>query len=135
MKLTKVQREIIRQKYRGKCAYCGIDLPKIWHVDHLEPVCRNPYGPEKGKMLFESLDTLENLMPSCPPCNQYKHSLGLEGWRKMIEDLPNNLERNNHTYRHALRFGLVRPIKRKVTFHFENATAQTPPNSGTQDHE
>ena len=122
MKLTKKQqREKVRMKYDGKCAYCGIDLPERWHVDHLEPVCRQPYGKDKGKMDHPNRDTTSNLMPSCPPCNNYKHSLTLETWREMLADLPDNLERNNNTYRHALRFGMVMPERKPIIFYFENA--------------
>lgn len=38
--MKKSEREIVFNKYGGKCAYCGCDLHKGWHVDHLEPVSR-----------------------------------------------------------------------------------------------
>lgn len=38
---TKKQREIIFNKYNGKCAYCGVNLQKGWHIDELLPVRRN----------------------------------------------------------------------------------------------
>jgi 5-methylcytosine-specific restriction endonuclease McrA len=37
--MKKSEREIVFNKYGGKCAYCGCDLEKGWHVDHVEP-CR-----------------------------------------------------------------------------------------------
>ena len=37
---TKKNREIIFNKYGGKCAYCGTELQKGWHVDELLPVRR-----------------------------------------------------------------------------------------------
>jgi len=40
-KLTKAQRAVLREKFGGRCAYCGCELPeKGWHADHLEPVMR-----------------------------------------------------------------------------------------------
>lgn len=39
---TKKEREIIFNKYGGKCAYCGDPLQKGWHVDEIEP-CRRKY--------------------------------------------------------------------------------------------
>lgn len=36
----KNDRQIIFDKFGGKCAYCGCDLLKGWHVDHLKPVRR-----------------------------------------------------------------------------------------------
>lgn len=36
MALTKKQRAILREKFGGKCAYCGCELPeKGWHADHV----------------------------------------------------------------------------------------------------
>ena len=40
MKLTKTQREELKQKYAGRCAYCGDGLTDKWHADHLEAVVR-----------------------------------------------------------------------------------------------
>lgn len=34
------KREIVFNKYGGKCAYCGEELQKGWHVDELLPVRR-----------------------------------------------------------------------------------------------
>ena len=33
-------RQTIFEKYGGKCAYCGCELQKGWHMDHAEPVER-----------------------------------------------------------------------------------------------
>lgn len=38
--MNKKDREIIFNKYGGRCSYCGCDLGKGWHVDHIEPVKR-----------------------------------------------------------------------------------------------
>lgn len=38
--MKKADRELIFNKYNGKCAYCGEDLQKGWHVDELKPVRR-----------------------------------------------------------------------------------------------
>jgi hypothetical protein len=34
-------RETVFNKFGGKCAYCGEELQKGWHVDEMEPVIRN----------------------------------------------------------------------------------------------
>lgn len=39
--MTKSQRQEVFNKYGGKCAYCGCELVKGWHVDELLPVRRN----------------------------------------------------------------------------------------------
>jgi hypothetical protein len=38
--MNKKDRQIIFDKFGGKCAYCGCDLEKGWHVDELEPCKR-----------------------------------------------------------------------------------------------
>jgi 5-methylcytosine-specific restriction endonuclease McrA len=40
MTVYKKNREIIFNKYNGRCAYCGCELQKGWHVDELLPVHR-----------------------------------------------------------------------------------------------
>lgn len=41
MPVSKKDREIIFNKFGGRCAYCGCELTKGWHVDEVEPVRRN----------------------------------------------------------------------------------------------
>lgn len=61
----------------------------------------------------------ENLMPACPPCNIDKHASSLEGWRGKLQSACDVLRRNQPTYRHALRFGLVAETGTTITFYFE----------------
>jgi hypothetical protein len=76
--MTKKQiRETVFKKYDGKCAYCGIELIKGWHVDHINP---KVYG---GK------DDLENLNPSCKDCNNYKCHSQLETFRMYAKQMFN----------------------------------------------
>ncbi len=39
--MKKSDREIVFNKYDGRCAYCGEPLQKGWHVDEIKPVRRN----------------------------------------------------------------------------------------------
>ncbi len=42
MALTRKQRERLRMKFGGRCAYCGCVLPeKGWHADHVQAVLRS----------------------------------------------------------------------------------------------
>jgi 5-methylcytosine-specific restriction endonuclease McrA len=118
VKLTKQQREALRAKYEGRCAYCGEQLGDRWHADHLEPV-RREWWKKEGGMERPENDHLANLMPACAPCNIDKHAMSLEEWRKKLERAPEVLTRNNPTYRHALRFGLVCEMGSRVVFLFE----------------
>ena len=130
MRLTKEQREQVRMRCGGRCAYCGEPLGARWHADHLEPVQRKLVRDEAGRVRCGTevwapeRDTIENLMPACQPCNNYKHSFDLETFRRMVAGTPDVLERNSSTYRHAVRFGLVRQEVMPVAFYFERLASQ-----------
>jgi hypothetical protein len=124
MRLTKDQRISLRLMFDGACAYCGQALGDRWHADHVEPVERKLARIDgrlvtTGELHRPERDTLENLMPACAPCNIDKHTLSLDGWRRKLQDACNVLARNQPTYRHARRFGLVAETGVAVRFHFE----------------
>lgn len=126
IKLTKSQRAALRQKFSGRCAYCGQELGPRWHADHFEPVQRKSAWDNKKKKLVATgecgaaeHDNLENLMPACPACNIDKSVLSLEEWRGKLQRATGVLSRNSPTYRHAVRFGLVQETNAKVMFYFE----------------
>lgn len=118
MRLKKTEREQVRMRYGGLCAYCGSPLGERWHADHFEPVIRSWFG-KPGDMERPQNDRLENMMPSCAPCNIDKHARTLEDWRRKLQDSPKVLSRNESTFRHAIRFGLVAVTGERVVFHFE----------------
>lgn len=121
----KQEREIIFNKYSGKCAYCGDPLPNRWHVDHIDPVIRDIiYVKGKGyttgkNMLKPELDVLENKNPACPKCNIMKHSSDIEGFRNMILNFVKSLNTYSNQYKFAKKYGLVSENEQKVTFYFE----------------
>ena len=125
MKLSKQERESVRMKFGGRCAYCGDLLGERWHCDHVEPVQRNHrYVLGKGfvadgTMIWPERNKLENLFPACPACNIDKHSFDLEYWRTKLQRACDVLMRNNSTYRFALRYGLVTETGAKIEFYFE----------------
>jgi len=130
MKLSKQERSNLAAKFGGRCAYCGAPLGDRWHADHLEPVRRELKWISgkglvtTGKLERPERDILANLMPACAPCNIDKHSLTLEQWRAKLSGAPSVLARNNPTYRHAVRFGLVAEVTTEVVFYFERQPAQ-----------
>lgn len=128
MRLTKSERETVRLKYAGLCAYCGKLLGERWHADHLEPI-RREWWNKAGGMERPERDTLGNLMPACAPCNIDKHAMPLEDWRRKLQDAAGVLARNHATYRHAVRFGLVQETGARVVFYFERLE---PPNVGDE---
>lgn len=78
--IPKAVRQQVYGKYDRHCAYCGKEIKyKDMQVDHLESYWK---GGE---------DDISNYMPSCRRCNHYKRGNSLEGWRKMIEKIPEKL--------------------------------------------
>lgn len=132
MKLSKAQREQLKNKFGGHCAYCGCDLGAKWHADHIEAVDRVMADCEKrgvkttSQMHKPHLDNIENMNPACVPCNLNKSSMPLEGWRGVLAGYRKALIRDSHTFRHSLRFGLVEFTEKPVVFFFETYLAGTP---------
>ena len=109
--LKKSERLEVYNKMQGHCAYCGCNLKfEDMQVDHVVPL--NGWI-EKGS------DTLDNMLPACRSCNHYKSRMPLEGFRKMVENMPTALIRDSVTYKNAVRFGLVEPKPHEVVFYFE----------------
>jgi hypothetical protein len=128
MRLTKAQREAVRLMFDGRCAYCGESLPDRWHADHVEPVVRalltkrtadGRYKLVSGDPHHPERDTIENFMPSCPPCNISKHSMSLEVWRGWLAGHVNSLNAYTPIYRLAKRYGLIQETGAPIVFHFE----------------
>ncbi len=133
--MKKAIRQAIFDKYEGRCAYCGCELVKGWHVDELEP-CRRLYSsemtnPEPGvykwrdKLVgYEHPERLriDNQMPACASCNINKHSMSLEEFRCLIAGFMKHLNEHNTQYKTAKRYGLVREFIEPVVFYFETFT-------------
>lgn len=102
----KPNREMIKNKYGGRCAYCGVVLGERWCVDHITPKHRG------------GTDDAENLNPSCARCNIWKSVYTLDEFRAEIAAQPKRLARNAN-WRLACDFGLVRETGNRVLFYFE----------------
>lgn len=120
MKLTKQQREQIKQMYNGRCSYCGEELNGSFVVDHILPVVRDDREP--SGMLHPERDVIENLTPSCRSCNHIKSSASLESFRLYIQRFINSLNRDSVQYKFAKRYGLVQETEIPVVFYFETFT-------------
>lgn len=124
--MTKAERQIVFSKYEGKCAYCGCDLKKGWHVDHIEPIIRD-FKYTKHKSIFEQIGTcrkpqnenFDNYNPSCASCNIQKNSFTLEQFRNNIKQFVNSLNQYSTQYKFAKRYGLVSETNIDVKFFFE----------------
>ena len=84
MYISKKDREIIKKKFGGKCAYTGTELKDDWQVDHVKPVRRNWWL--NNSAIFEENHNLQNMLPSQRIVNHYKHSMDLEQFRNFMRD-------------------------------------------------
>lgn len=115
-KITKAMREAVYSKYHGHCAYCGCEINiSQMQVDHLIPM--EFYEQYKADGI--DIDSMENYMPACRSCNNYKSSLTLEKFRRAVERWHEVLLRDSVTYKNAVRFGQVKPNPHPVVFYFE----------------
>ena len=133
MKLTKAQRAALKEKFGSRCAYCGCELGERWHADHFESVQRN-WGEwaKDVPMLKPENDRLDNLMPSCAPCNLSKHSMKLEQWRSWLAGHVNSLNQYHPIYRLAKAYGLVVETGQPIVFYFERAAISAAKGDGAQ---
>ncbi len=122
--MKKADREIIRMKFDGKCAYCGCELTNGWHVDEIQP-CRRNLKRSNGKVThdgtYEHPERLhiDNQYPACASCNINKHSMSLEHFRASIAGFMKHLNEINTQYKIAKRYGLVLETGNEVKFYFE----------------
>lgn len=117
-KLTKAEREQVRLKCNGRCAYCGEPLGPRWHADHVKAVFRG-YGSDGKQLLHADRHTVDNMMPACAPCNISKSVYSIEQWRQAIARHVEALNRRVPTYRMAKKYGLIRETGVSVEFYFE----------------
>ena len=119
-------RLILFDKYDGKCAYCGCDLQKGWHADHIDAVIRNRvYNYEKRQWVFDGTferphnDCLSNMNPSCAKCNINKRDMTIERFRLSIKDYVESLNKYSVQYQMAKKYNLVKEQEIEVIFYFE----------------
>jgi 5-methylcytosine-specific restriction endonuclease McrA len=108
----------VYQKFDGHCAYCGEALEfKRMQVDHFWPQLLARHEPELDNNRFS------NLMPSCAKCNNHKHGMRPETWRKQIYRQVEILRRNANLQR-ALRYGQISITRSPIVFYFEKVSAK-----------
>lgn len=130
MYVSKANRELIKMKYGGKCAYSGTELESDWQIEHIRPVVRNWFD---GTMNFKNDDCLENMVPVQKLINHYKHSLSLEEFRtwllgglhNRLKKLPKNprtekgMKRKEYLLKVAGYFGITEEKPFSGKFYFE----------------
>jgi 5-methylcytosine-specific restriction endonuclease McrA len=96
----------VKRRYDYHCAYCGCEPTKL-QVDHIIPV------------VMGGTDDIENLIPSCAPCNNYKSSWTIEQFRTNLELQVERARKQSVNFRLAERFGLIEVINKPIKFYFE----------------
>lgn len=98
--MKKSDRELIRLKYDGLCAYTGKPLGEDWQVDHVTSkilhsyrVLYNASSIEEINKRRKDVDNIENLLPAIKIINHYKRSLDLEGFRHYMKDFHKRLKK------------------------------------------
>ena len=117
MKLTKAQREQLKNKFGGHCAYCGDQLGDKWHADHLAPIYRG--HDENKRYEHRGKDEIENLMPACVSCNLSKSVWSLEMWRDELKTKVERLHKYEKNFRLVVAFAQVEITDKPVQFFFE----------------
>lgn len=120
-------RKQIYGKYDGLCAYCGCELNGKFHVDHLiakerfkSQIINNYQIPVYLSHLTQhDVNHIDNLMPACCSCNNYKNTFTLDDFRKQIGLLVERLNTRFTQYKIAKRYGLVLEDVKPVIFYFE----------------
>lgn len=115
--VSKKQRVAVFEKSNGACWYCGCDLPKRWHVDHVVPVDRDSLGRVGPANMH--LHNVDNMVPACAPCNLFKSDMTIELFRDMLGAQIRMVRNYSVKFRNAERFGLVQEIKKPIVFWFE----------------
>ena len=126
--MTPKDRKSIFDKYGGKCAYCGKEINKKFHVDHIEPIYRNDNDEQferrathgdKRTDLKRGVDSIENWNPACPRCNNWKGTMSLETFRSEIAEQVRRARSYSCNFRMAEDFGLIEETGIGVEFYFE----------------
>jgi len=109
----KIDRKKIHNKFNSHCAYCGREITiRQMQIDHYWPQFLANFQPG------EDNNREENLMPSCAKCNNHKHGMRPEIWRKELQLQVTRLRKNTQFDR-ALRFGQLEITEKPIVFYFE----------------
>lgn len=101
----------VHAKCGGRCAYCGTEITvEAMQIDHIHP------------RSFGGTNAIENLLPSCRHCNNYKAVFSLEEFRRMVASQIELCRKYSRNFRTAERFGFVSvSVPTEVRFYFETA--------------
>ena len=125
MATKKKDRDLVFQKYGGRCAFCGTPLSLGWHVWDIEPI--GTAVSESGSLVKTNTE-IENLMPACKSCGSTRshksgiNKMNIEAFRQDIMNGFLFLKDAGITapsYKKAVKFGLLIETYAPVIFYFE----------------
>lgn len=141
--MKKADRQIVHDKYGGRCAYCGCELQHDWQVDHGISKCYWKMYSDNPK----AVNDMSNLYPSCRKCNHYKRSRPIDAFADLIgfrqymlkfhlrlKALPKHtqvgrtMERIEYMQDIADRYGITPDNPFNGVFYFETLTPITSPS-------
>jgi hypothetical protein len=119
--VKRAERQLVFEKYGGKCAYCGCGLEKGWHVDHVEPYWHNWSEDNLKRMVkvVKGSNGIDNYNPSCPRCNKWKSTFSIEQFREEIQLQTQRLRNFSSNYRMAIDYRMIEETNKPVVFYFE----------------
>jgi len=124
MKVSEKTRKRVANRYNGKCAFCGCELGKGWHIWDIKPIV-SAVG-EDGCITKINTEE-ENLMAACKSCGSLRirstsHKMDIEEFRKEVLLSFEFLRTGGITatsYGRSIRFGLIVETQKPVVFYFE----------------
>jgi hypothetical protein len=87
-------RTALIEEFKGKCAYCGIEIKDKEDIDHMVPVNKSSVG----------LHMYGNLVLACRPCNSAKHGASLQEFLTKY-DVPNGIAVKKRLEARAAKYG------------------------------
>ena len=116
---SKKLREILFDKYGGKCAYCGKTLKEgKWNIDHINPFFLAHFEPDLDP------NREENLNPACKKCNMFKSAFRLEDFRRELQLQVHRLKQSAQ-FNRALVYNQVKIVEKPIVFFFEQQAKTT----------
>lgn len=134
--MAKLDRMSIKNKFNGRCAYCGVLLSDKFHIDHVHPqrqahFLKSAVMKESLNLSINNINEDANLYPSCLRCNLWKRTFSIEEFRHEIQEQVNRLRDRQAGFRLAEDFGLISDTHKKVRFYFEQYNDQFIPFGDT----
>lgn len=124
--ISRSLRKLVYEKYDGHCAYCGKVIGmKEMQVDHIIPIMYAVYGTAQQRAPIQlmvddgRMDEIDNLNPSCRPCNFYKGMLDIDGFRQRILSELEHTCRSSFQTRLAMQYGMIEYKPFDGKFYFE----------------